>query len=324
MGDFRHVLDARGLQQANYGYTGIVVAALARYNPFAVVLVAFLLGGLQNAGYTLQGADFPSGLVGVMQGMILFAMLGGELLVQLPDHDRPSRPGRAAARGGRGVNTSIVVVVLASAVAYGTPLLYAALGELLAERSGVLNLGVEGMMLVGAVTGFLSCSASAARRGSRCRVAVAVAALGGRGGGARARVPRDHAPREPDRLRARADDPLRRGRALVVPRQRLRRSPTTPRRFSFGQLDLFGLGDLPVVGPIVFGQTWLVYVSWVCVARGRALPGPHAAGPRRCARSASRPPRRTRWGSPSPATGTCTRSRAARSPGSAARASAWR
>ena len=82
MGDFRHVLDARGLQQANYGYTGIVVAALARYNPFAVVLAAFLIGGLQNAGYTLQSADFPSGLVGVMQGMILFAMLGGELLVQ--------------------------------------------------------------------------------------------------------------------------------------------------------------------------------------------------------------------------------------------------
>jgi ABC-type uncharacterized transport system permease subunit len=81
-GDFRHLLDARGLQQSNYGYTGIVVAALARYNPFAVVLVAFLIGGLQNAGYTLQSADFPSGLVGVMQGLILFAMLGGELLVQ--------------------------------------------------------------------------------------------------------------------------------------------------------------------------------------------------------------------------------------------------
>jgi hypothetical protein len=50
-----------------------------------------------------------------------------------------------------GINDSILVVVLASAVIYGTPLLYAALGELLAERSGVLNLGVEGMMLVGAV-----------------------------------------------------------------------------------------------------------------------------------------------------------------------------
>ena len=53
-----------------------------------------------------------------------------------------------------GVNDSVVVVVLTSAVVYGTPLLYAALGELLAERAGVLNLGVEGMMLVGAVMGF--------------------------------------------------------------------------------------------------------------------------------------------------------------------------
>jgi ABC-type uncharacterized transport system permease subunit len=83
-GDFRHTLDAdpNGLQKQYYGYTGIVVAALARYNPFAVLLVAFLVGGLQNAGNRLQSADFPSGLVGVMQGLILFSALGGELLVR--------------------------------------------------------------------------------------------------------------------------------------------------------------------------------------------------------------------------------------------------
>jgi general nucleoside transport system permease protein len=81
-GDFRHLLDPRGLTSAGYGYAGIVIAALSRYNPVAVVVVAFLLGGLQNAGYVLQGVDFPSGLVGVMQGMILFCALGGELLVR--------------------------------------------------------------------------------------------------------------------------------------------------------------------------------------------------------------------------------------------------
>jgi simple sugar transport system permease protein len=81
-GDFRHLLDPRGLTQSNFGYAGIVVAALARYNPFAVVLVAFLLGGLENAGYTLQGADFPAGLVGVLKGMILFCALGGEILIR--------------------------------------------------------------------------------------------------------------------------------------------------------------------------------------------------------------------------------------------------
>jgi simple sugar transport system permease protein len=84
IGDISHVLDAspQGLQGANYGYTGIVVAALGRYNPFAVCLVGLLIGGLQNAGLFLQGADFPSGLVGVMQGIILFCTLGGELLIR--------------------------------------------------------------------------------------------------------------------------------------------------------------------------------------------------------------------------------------------------
>lgn len=81
-GDFRYQLDARGLGQSGYGYAGIVVAALARYNPYLVVVLAFLLGGLQNAGYALQGADFPSGLVGVIQGVILFCVLGGELFIR--------------------------------------------------------------------------------------------------------------------------------------------------------------------------------------------------------------------------------------------------
>jgi general nucleoside transport system permease protein len=81
-GDFRHQLDPRGLTAAGYGYAGIVIAALGRYNPFAVCVIAFLLGGLQNAGFALQGADFPSGLVGVLQGLILFCALGGELLIR--------------------------------------------------------------------------------------------------------------------------------------------------------------------------------------------------------------------------------------------------
>ncbi len=82
IGDFGHVLDPRGLQQAGYGYTGIVVAALSLYEPLAVVLVAFLMGALINAGFALQGPTFPPGLVGVMEGIILFCVLGGELLVR--------------------------------------------------------------------------------------------------------------------------------------------------------------------------------------------------------------------------------------------------
>lgn len=47
-----------------------------------------------------------------------------------------------------------ILVILASGVATGTVLLYAAVGEIFAERSGVLNLGVEGMMLIGAMTAY--------------------------------------------------------------------------------------------------------------------------------------------------------------------------
>src|SRR3954451_1782380 len=46
------------------------------------------------------------------------------------------------------------VIILASGIASGTVLLFAAIGEIFAERAGVLNLGVEGMMLMGAVAGF--------------------------------------------------------------------------------------------------------------------------------------------------------------------------
>lgn len=55
--------------------------------------------------------------------------------------------------------TTITVLVVAT-IAAGTPLVFAALGELVVERSGVLNLGVEGMMIVGAVTGFIVASES--------------------------------------------------------------------------------------------------------------------------------------------------------------------
>ena len=48
----------------------------------------------------------------------------------------------------------VLVSILMSIVGVSTPILIAALGELVAEKSGVLNLGVEGMMLIGAVTGF--------------------------------------------------------------------------------------------------------------------------------------------------------------------------
>lgn len=48
------------------------------------------------------------------------------------------------------------VFLLASLMVAATPILLAAIGELVVEKAGVLNLGVEGMMIIGAVTGFVA------------------------------------------------------------------------------------------------------------------------------------------------------------------------
>jgi ABC-type uncharacterized transport system permease subunit len=52
------------------------------------------------------------------------------------------------------MNPEYLIAFLASTAGAATPLVFASVGELVAERSGVLNLGLEGMMLVGAVVGF--------------------------------------------------------------------------------------------------------------------------------------------------------------------------
>jgi len=71
------------------------------------------------------------------------------------------------------INPILLVAALMSAA---TPILLAATGELVAERAGVLNLGVEGMMIVGAICGF----AVAVESGSPV-LGFAAAALGGAG-----------------------------------------------------------------------------------------------------------------------------------------------
>jgi ABC-type uncharacterized transport system permease subunit len=56
------------------------------------------------------------------------------------------------------MSTPFAVAVLSSSILSGTSLLYATLGELVGERAGIVNLGLEGLMLIGAAVGFAATS----------------------------------------------------------------------------------------------------------------------------------------------------------------------
>jgi simple sugar transport system permease protein len=61
-----------------YGFTGIIVAWLAKLNPFMVILVAILFGALIVAGREIQ----PSGLSNMLQGIILFMLISSDVLLR--------------------------------------------------------------------------------------------------------------------------------------------------------------------------------------------------------------------------------------------------
>ncbi len=52
------------------------------------------------------------------------------------------------------MSLDFIIAAIITVVGLTTPILLAGLGELVVEKSGVLNLGVEGMMLIGAISGF--------------------------------------------------------------------------------------------------------------------------------------------------------------------------
>jgi simple sugar transport system permease protein len=61
-----------------YGFTAIIIAWLAKLNPIAIIPVAYLFGGLLVGGDAIQ----PAGIADMLQGVLLFVVVGGELVLQ--------------------------------------------------------------------------------------------------------------------------------------------------------------------------------------------------------------------------------------------------
>ena len=143
-----------------------------------------------------------------------------------------------------------LTAILVSTVLSATPLLLAAAGELVTEKSGVLNLGVEGMMIVGAVVGFgveLDSGSAVAGFAAAAAAGALLAALFG------------------ILTLLFLANQVATGLALTIFGLGLsaligagyigKPLPNLPR------LDIPGLSDLPVIGPLIFGQDAMVYLS---------------------------------------------------------------
>src|SRR5215213_5683307 len=161
---------------------------------------------------------------------------------------------------GEILTPAFIISVLAAAVAAGTAILFACLGELITERAGVLNLGIEGIMLMGALSGVGACiwsgnawvgAAAALATGAAMAAIHALLCVGLRanqvvsglaltifGGGLSAFLGRDIVGLPP---------------------------PSTFRR-----IDIPVLAEIPVLGRILFQQSALVYILWWYIYRTRA------------------------------------------------------
>lgn len=157
------------------------------------------------------------------------------------------------------MNESVFLLALLNAIVVGTPILYAGIGEILTQRSGVMNLGIEGMMLVGAVTGFWATTVT-----DSLLVAVIVGALAGAG------MALLHAILS---ITFRVNQIVS-GLALVTLGTGLSaflgdatQPPLTCCRgeVRFEPVFTGGITNLPVVGPLLFSHDIMVYASWVLV-----------------------------------------------------------
>ena len=76
MNEVAALRELNGRFQRGYGFTGVIVAWLARLNPLSAILVAILFGGLLVGTQLIQ----PQGIASMLQGVILFVVVGTELL----------------------------------------------------------------------------------------------------------------------------------------------------------------------------------------------------------------------------------------------------
>ncbi len=152
---------------------------------------------------------------------------------------------------------TVIETLLATAVLAAIPVMLAATGEAIGQRSGLLNLGVEGVMLLGAFVGFVVVEAGAGVAVGLTLGAITGAAVGAGFGLAATRM---------------SANQIVLGLGVAVAGQgatgyffRERFGSSQPLLDASMSRPFAAYGDIPVIGPAVLEQRWFVYVAWLLV-----------------------------------------------------------
>ena len=158
------------------------------------------------------------------------------------------------------MNESVLMLTIMAGIGLGTPLVFGTVGEILTERSGILNLGVQGMMLFGAVAGFWATFVSGS-----LWLGVLAALVAGAG------LSVIHAfnsvtLRVSQIVSGLALTIFGTGIAVYIGKAGSDPLIGQPSKAVFEPIFPETLIDLPIVGPLIFGHDALVYLSWLIVA----------------------------------------------------------
>jgi general nucleoside transport system permease protein len=157
------------------------------------------------------------------------------------------------------LEAAFIAGLLGAMMRMATPIIFATLGEIISERAGVLNLGIEGIMLMGAMTGFLVCLLTGS-----LWIGVLAAALVGMALALLMAFLSVYLGLS-QHVSGLGITLFSTGLAMFVYRLQVG-SPTVPPTVEpFRQLTVPVLSSLPVIGPGLFRQYALTYVAWLLV-----------------------------------------------------------
>ncbi len=148
---------------------------------------------------------------------------------------------------------NFIIEVLKATIPAGTPLLLGALGEIYVERSGILNLGVEGMMIMGAISAFSMTNIT-----GNVWLGVLISIIIG-GGMALIHAFNSITLKANQTLSGLALTMLGLGLSGLIGKGYI----GVPLSGKLHNLPVYGFKDIPIIGPIFFDQDPLVYISYV-------------------------------------------------------------